>query len=92
MTQGIINRHATYASDLKGRLWNWKFNSAKAYLDGQSIEVVDLVTALADSFGNEGTPDADEDGKPGPMEDEISQREIVLLRAVVKHLIGDEGS
>jgi len=41
--------------DLMGRLYNWKFNSAYGYLDGsESEEVVELIDALGQVFGNTG--------------------------------------
>ena len=92
MSEGIITRDQYEGQLLDERLFNWKFRSAAEYVGGQPQEVKLLVKALAESFGNEGTPDVDENDKPGLLEDEISQREIVLLRAVVKHLIGDEGA
>ena len=40
--------------ELKERLFNWKFESALKYLDGETEEVFNIVKALADMFGNVG--------------------------------------
>lgn len=36
--------------DLENRLYNYKFNQALQYLDGESEEVIELVTVLARVF------------------------------------------
>lgn len=40
--------------DLSGRLYNYKFNSALKYLDGEPEEVKLIVNTLARMFGNVG--------------------------------------
>lgn len=41
-------------NNLSSRLYNWKFNQALRYLDGETEEVKNLVNALAMIFGNIG--------------------------------------
>jgi len=46
--------HLNLNKDLYGRLYNWKFDSAKMYLKGESKEVKKAVIELADEYGNIG--------------------------------------
>lgn len=61
--------------DLIGRLSNWKFESAKRYLEGEHGKVKGIVLCLADMFGDVGWFD-------GSMH--------VIVRATVELLIGVE--
>ncbi len=74
---GIVNREAKNADDLVGRLYNWKFKQALAYLDGQPDEVGELVRVLAATFGSGGW----EDGNMG-----------AIVSAAVRRLIGTDTS
>jgi hypothetical protein len=40
--------------NLESRLYNWKFEQALRYLDGEPQETKDVVEALARMFGNAG--------------------------------------
>ena len=88
--QGVINRSRPQAGmdGLEGRLFNWKFNQAIQYLEGQSKEVMDMVISLADLFGNVGWPVCDDCYNPSEIEEGLSRNEIILIRAAVIHLIG----
>jgi hypothetical protein len=51
---GIVAQKVKNADKLIGRLFNWKFEQAALYIEGQPVEVCELVKALSATFGNEG--------------------------------------
>ena len=71
--KGIVTENN---QDLRGRLINGKFESALAYLEGESEEVKEIVMSLSNMFGSSGFI---YDGDFG-----------ILLSAVMTYLIGSE--
>lgn len=70
--KGIVTEGNVY---LRGRLFNWKFNSALKYLEGESEEVVENVKSLDRLFESCGHFGGDLGN---------------LVRLAVLYLIGDE--
>jgi len=42
------------SSKLRNKLWNWRFETAKNYLEGQDEDVIKEVNILSDKFGDSG--------------------------------------
>ena len=42
------------SSKLRNKLWNWRFETAKNYIEGQDEDVIKEVNNLSDTFGDSG--------------------------------------
>lgn len=73
---GIVKKGTKDADRLISRIYNWKFQSALPYLEGQPEDVQELVEALANTVGNCGWGE-------GYLE--------VIIGAAADRLIGEEG-
>lgn len=60
---------------LRSRIYNWKFEQAKQYLEGENEEVVNIINSLSNMMGDCGWGDGDMG---------------LLISIAVEHLIGPE--